>query len=87
MSLELTEAFQQALEAQRGEPVRVVDPRTNETYVLLRADEYDRLRTQRDDNERFAEEMAPLIWEVMKDDWEDPAMAVFDPPASASERS
>ncbi len=31
-----------------------------------------------DENEAFAEEMAPLIWEVMQDDWSHPGMELYD---------
>jgi hypothetical protein len=44
MSLELSEPQQSALDAQPDEPVRIVDPRTQQTYVLLRADLYERLK-------------------------------------------
>jgi hypothetical protein len=44
MSIELNEALQQALDAEKGDPLRLVDPRTKEVYVLLRAEEYDRWR-------------------------------------------
>lgn len=44
MSIELTADQQQALDGGREEPPRVVDPRTHETYVLLRADVYEKVR-------------------------------------------
>jgi hypothetical protein len=40
--IELTEAQQHALG--QPDPARLLDPRTNETYVLVRADIYDRMR-------------------------------------------
>ena len=43
MSIELTEEQQRALDAEKGPP-RVIDPRTNETYVLLRVDVFERFR-------------------------------------------
>jgi hypothetical protein len=42
--IELTEQQQQALEATQGEPPRVFNPRTRESFVLVRADVYDRLK-------------------------------------------
>jgi hypothetical protein len=44
MSIELTEPQQQALDRQQGDPLRVVDPRTREAYVLLPAAVYDRVK-------------------------------------------
>jgi hypothetical protein len=44
MSLELSAPQQSALDSQTEEPVRVVDPRTQQTYVLLRADLYERVK-------------------------------------------
>ena len=42
--IELTEQQAQALEQPDAIPPRVVNPRTKETCVLLRVDEYERLR-------------------------------------------
>jgi len=44
MTIELTDEQRQALGGQSDEPVQVIDPRTKETYVLLRAELYERLR-------------------------------------------
>jgi hypothetical protein len=42
--LELSEQQQQALEAS-AEPLRLIDPRTQKTYVLIGAEVYERLRS------------------------------------------
>lgn len=42
--IELNETLQEALHAQKGEPLRVVDPRTQQAYVLLPAEVYEKLR-------------------------------------------
>ena len=42
--IELTEPQQNALDSQQGKPLRIVDPRTNTTYVLLPAAEYESVR-------------------------------------------
>ena len=44
MTIEPTNDQGQALDALPNEPVQVVDPRTQEAYVLLRADLYARLK-------------------------------------------
>ncbi len=44
MSIRLTEAQRRAVARSRREPVQVIDPRSKETYVLLRAAAYERIR-------------------------------------------
>jgi hypothetical protein len=44
MSIELTEQQQQAVDALQGALARLIDPRTNAVYVLLPAEEYERVR-------------------------------------------
>ena len=42
--LVLTESLQKALAEHPGEPLRVVDPVTKQTYVLLREADYESVR-------------------------------------------
>lgn len=42
--IELTDAQRQALQAEPGKPVEVVDPATRRRYVLLEREQYDRVR-------------------------------------------
>ena len=44
MGIELTEQQQQILDSFRENPARVIDPRTNAAYVLLRAEDYESIR-------------------------------------------
>jgi hypothetical protein len=44
MTIHLSEEQRQAVAAHPGEPVEVVDPATQHTYVLLAAEQYQRLR-------------------------------------------
>jgi hypothetical protein len=44
MILELTEQQQHALDQLPEKPIRIIDPRTNAAYVLVRADEYENIR-------------------------------------------
>ena len=63
--IELTEQQMQALENPEATPPRVVNPRTNETFVLLRVDEYERLKEEEyDDSPWTREELEALAWEV-----------------------
>jgi hypothetical protein len=63
--IELTEQQMQALENPEATPPRVVNPRTKETFVLLRVDEYERLKEQEyDDSPWTREELQALAWET-----------------------
>ena len=45
--IELTEPLQTAVEKRQDEPIRLVNPRTNEEYVLLRAEDYEMMKLGR----------------------------------------
>ncbi len=45
MTVTLSEPIQVALSAQNGEPLKLLDPRTQATYVLVSEAMYDRLRS------------------------------------------
>ena len=63
--IELTEQQLQALEHPDATPPRVVNPRTKETFVLLRVEEYERLKEEEyDDSPWIREELQALAWEV-----------------------
>jgi hypothetical protein len=42
-TIELTDAQRQALQAERGQPVDVLDPATRQRYVLLAREQYERM--------------------------------------------
>src|SRR5581483_4934260 len=48
--IELTEQQVEALEHAEATPPRIVNPRTNETFVLLRIEEYERLQEDKYDD-------------------------------------
>jgi hypothetical protein len=63
--IELTEQQIEALEHADATPPRVVNPRTTETFVLLRIDEYERLKEDEyDDSPWTREELQAMAWEV-----------------------
>ena len=63
--IELTEHQLQALENPETTPPRLVNPRTKETFVLLRTDEYERLKEDEyDDSPWTREELQALAWEA-----------------------
>jgi hypothetical protein len=71
--IELTEQQIQALEHATDTPPHVVNPRTKETFVLLRVDEYERLKEEEyDDSPWTREELEALAWERIKhEDWDE----------------
>ncbi len=61
--IELTEQQSQALETSGTAPAQVVNPRTKEEFVLLRTEEYTRLKDQEyDDSPWTKEELQALAW-------------------------
>jgi hypothetical protein len=78
--IELTEQQLQSLDHPGVTPPRIVNPRTKETFVLLRLDEYERLKQDEyDDSPWTREELQVLAWEAGKpmgredmDEYDDP---------------
>ena len=52
MSIELTPQQQQALDTQEDSPPRVIDPRTNTTYILVPEVDYEAIRELLEDERR-----------------------------------
>ena len=71
--IELTDQQIQSLQTPDVTPPRVINPRTKETFVLLRVDEYERLtEDEYDDSPWTREELLALAWEAGKlAGWED----------------
>ena len=71
--IELTEQQMQALENPGAMPPRIVNPRTKETFVLLRLEEYERrMDEEYDDSPWTREELQALAWERVKhEDWDE----------------
>jgi hypothetical protein len=70
--IELTEQQAQLVENLKVTPARVVNPRTNETFVLLRTDDYERLIEEYDDSPWSRDELQALAWERVKnEDWDE----------------
>lgn len=77
--IDITSEVRRAIEDAGDEPPRLVDPETQAEYVLLRADLYDRIRSVIDAGDGLEPaEMTAHMWAVMKDEWDDTAMDVYD---------
>ncbi len=59
--IELTDEQRSATMAQPDEPIRLVDPVTRQALVLLRAEEYDRLRKGEYDDGPWTDEEMDLL--------------------------
>jgi hypothetical protein len=65
--IELTEQQLQMLAHAKATPARVVNPQTQETFVLLPVDQYERLKEEQyDDSPWSREELEALAWERVK---------------------
>lgn len=71
--IELTEQQVELLKNAEAVPPCVVNPRTREKFVLLRVDEYERLKEEEyDDSSWTREELQALAWERIKhEDWDE----------------
>jgi alpha-D-ribose 1-methylphosphonate 5-phosphate C-P lyase len=69
--IELTDDQIRVLSTPAPNPPRVRNPRTQETFVLLPVEEYERLTApEYDDSPWTREELEALAWERIKDeDW------------------
>jgi hypothetical protein len=76
--IELTEKQAQELEHPDATPPQVLNPQTKETYVLLRVDEYKRLKDEEyDDSPWTRQEIEALAWQTGKEaEWDD--MSEYD---------
>jgi PHD/YefM family antitoxin component YafN of YafNO toxin-antitoxin module len=71
--IELSEKQADALENTEGTPLRLVNPRTKGIFVLLTAEEYERLKEDEyDDTPWTKEELQAAAWEIgQRVGWED----------------
>jgi hypothetical protein len=74
--IELTDEQIQSLCEPSDTPPRAVNPKTSETFVLLRVEEYERLKAAEgdevDDSPWTREERNAILWErAVREGWED----------------
>jgi hypothetical protein len=77
MTLKLNDDLRQAIEDHGGAPLYLTDA-SNNRYVLLRGDQFERLWALFGQDDLDPRAMYPLIDEVMKEDWDDPAMDLYN---------
>lgn len=79
MTTKLTDDLRQALEQEGGNPVYVVDAITNLNYVIMRADQYEKVKAVFEEEEFDPRELYPLVERsLLRAGWDDPAMDVYN---------
>ena len=68
MTPNLTDEQRQAVEEHGGSPVYLIDPLTNTRYVLLRADQFEKVRALFEEEEYNPREAYPVVERVMQED-------------------
>ena len=69
----LTQEQRAQLKQCGGRPFELIDPESNEHYVVIRADEYERLRAFLGDQE--PRELYPALHRALRDEgWDDPQL-------------
>ena len=75
----LTEQIRQALDAERGQPVKIVDEQTSRIYYVITAEQFETVRALFAEGDFDPREIYPLISKTAGEaGWNDPAMDVYD---------
>jgi hypothetical protein len=69
MNLQLTDDLRQAIEAAGGSPVYLADPTTHASYVILRAEDFEKMKTESESDD--VSSIYPLLADIAPEDWED----------------
>lgn len=79
MDIQLTDEQQRLLDAPLDTPPRVLDPRHNQAYVLITAEQYERLRALLEGTPLTHEEQLYFLREAgRRAGWDDPDMDVYN---------
>jgi hypothetical protein len=79
MTVQMTPEMRQAIAKNPRQAVYVTDDLTQETYVLLPADEFEKVQALLyDDTDPDPNEFLPLAHEAFKDAWDAPGMDAYD---------
>jgi hypothetical protein len=73
----LTTEQRQLLQQGGGEPLRLIDPDTNQHYVLVRAEVYEQLQSLQMDLD--PRDLYPALHRALRDEgWDDPQMDEYN---------
>jgi hypothetical protein len=78
MTPELSKDLQQLIDAQPAVPPRIVDPRTNKAYVLVSADQYERIKALLEQDDNRSDTYEAQLDAAMRAGWGDSAMDEYD---------
>ena len=67
MTPNLTDDLRRAVEERNGAPLTIIDPATNASYVLMRAEDFEKFKAVNED----VESLYPLLADLDPEDWED----------------
>lgn len=76
MTVRLPDELRSALTARGGEPLELTDDQTQRAYVLLPADEFERLKTAAETD--LAETYAAQVASALEAGWNAPGMDEYD---------
>lgn len=75
--IDVTPEVRQAIADAGDEPVRLQDPETGDEYVLIKADQYQRIRSAIEPGfDPESNELISHMWHVMRDEWDDEEMDI-----------
>jgi hypothetical protein len=78
MTPELSKDLQQFIDSQSAVPPRIVDPRTNKTYVLVSAEQYERIKSLLEQDDNLSETYPAQLEAAMRAGWGDSVMDEYD---------
>ncbi|HEV3146228.1 MAG TPA: hypothetical protein VGZ47_20240 [Gemmataceae bacterium] len=74
MTMTLTREQVQVISESQERPVRLIDPQSKQSYVLLRAEEYERLQALLEDDFRISDAYTAQMRSALRAGWDDPAL-------------
>jgi hypothetical protein len=82
MIVNLTDDQRHAIEEHGGTPISLFDASTNSSYVLIRADQFEKVRALIEEGDYDPREAYPFIDKVMReDDALDPTLESYQEPS------
>jgi hypothetical protein len=74
----ITPELRRAIEEGGGQPTRLVDPETNEAYVLIPAEQFEKLRSLLSERGEIGNPYPSVDRVFGAEGWDDPTMDVYD---------
>lgn len=75
---ELNQDLQRVLDTHADAPPRVIDPRTNKAYVLLAAEQYERIKALLEQDDNLSDTYPAQMDAAMQAGWGDTSMNDYD---------